>query len=111
MKTVNSMEELNRLKNNSSMLLMYFGGESCGVCKDMLPKVECMLERYPGIKAIKIEIEGSSELAASYNVFTIPVIILFIQGKETIREARIISVIGLEQKISRYYELLYESNS
>lgn len=107
MNKLNSIEEINKLKNNNDMLLVYFGSNSCGVCNAMLPKIEKMLEKYPIIQAVKVEIESSLELSALYNVFTIPVIILFIQGKETIREARIISLIDLEQKISRYYELFY----
>ncbi|MDF2673684.1 MAG: hypothetical protein K0R09_1949, partial [Clostridiales bacterium] len=32
----------------------------------------------------------------------------FIEGKETVREARYISIIDLNSKISRYYKLFYE---
>lgn len=110
MNIVNSIEEINEFKNNNDMLLIYFGSNSCGVCTAMMPKLEKMLEKYPSIKAVKVDAENSVELSATYNVFTIPVIILFIQGKETIREARIISLINLEQKISRYYELFYGNN-
>jgi hypothetical protein len=34
-------------------------------------------------------------------------VMLFIQGKETVREAGIISLNSLEEKISRYYQLFY----
>lgn len=111
MKLVNSTEQVNELKKDHDMLLMYFGSDACGVCRDMMPKIENMLAKYPNIEAIKIDAENSLELSASYNVFTVPVIILFIQGKETLREARIISVLNLEQKISRYYDLFHESDS
>lgn len=104
---INSIEEINDLINNNEMLLIYFGSDTCGVCNSMMPKVEKMLKRFKEIKSVKVEPENSLELSAKYNVFTIPVIILFIQGKETIREARIISIENLEQKISRYYKLFY----
>lgn len=107
MYTVKLIEEINELIDNNDMLLIYFGSNSCGVCTAMRPKVEIMLEKYPNIKSVKVETENSIELSAKYNVFTIPVIILYVQGKETIREARIISIEKLEQKISRYYELFY----
>lgn len=107
MNTINSIDELNILKNNSEMLLIYFGSDSCGVCMAMKPKIESLLAKYPKIMSTKIETENSLELSAMHNVFTIPVIILYIQGKETIREARIISMEKLEQNISRYYELFY----
>lgn len=110
MRLVSSTEQINELKKDHDMLLMYFGSDACGVCRDMMPKLEKMLIKYPNIKAVKINTENSLELSANHNVFTVPVIILFIQGKETLREARIMSVLNLEQKISRYYELFHESN-
>lgn len=104
MERVNSIEEIDKLKDENDMLLVYFGSNLCSVCIAMMPKLEALLKKYPDIKAVKVEVEKMPELSANYNVFTVPVIILFIQGKETIREARIISLIGLEESIRRYYE-------
>lgn len=89
------------------MALLYFSGSTCGVCRDMLPKLEKLLERYPRIRAARAETQDLPELAAAHGVFSVPAILLFIQGKETVREAGIISLDGLERKIARYYELLY----
>lgn len=104
MERVNSIEEIDKLKDENDMLLVYFGSHLCSVCIAMMPKLEALLKKYPDIKAVKVEVEKMPELSANYNVFAVPVIILFIQGKETIREARIISLIGLEESIRRYYE-------
>lgn len=108
MHTIKTNEELNKLIDENDMLLVYFGRSSCGVCDAMKPKLEILLEKYPKIQGVGIESENFVELSASYNVFTIPAIILFIQGKETIRKARIISMEILEQDISRYYRLFYD---
>ncbi len=40
--------------------------------------------------------------------FTIPGILLFVEGKESIREARHISVQDIDNRISRYCSLLFE---
>lgn len=109
MNKINCIEEINGLKNKHEMFLIYFGSNNCGVCLAIKPKLEKMLQKYPNIKLIEVEAEKYPELSAAYNVFAIPVIILYIQGKETIREARIISLEKLEPKISRYYHLLYSN--
>lgn len=108
MEIIYSNADLNELKMNTDMVLVYFGSESCGVCRDIMPKLEKMLEKYPSIKAVKVEAQSFPELCANYNVFSFPVIMLFIQGKETIREAGIISLLSLEQKVSRCFELFFE---
>lgn len=92
---------------SNDMVLIYFGSKTCGVCVDMKPKVEEMLKEYPKIQSIYVDVEKSHKIAVSYNFFTIPGIIVFVEGKETIREARNISILDLNNRISRYYNLLF----
>ncbi len=107
MNIVKTKEELHKLINDNDMILVYFGSNLCDVCNAMKPKIEKLLLKYSKVKSVRVEVENSVELSANFNVFTIPVVILFIQGKETIRRARIISIENLEQEVSRYYELFY----
>jgi len=53
-------------------------------------------------------VDDNPEAAGQLSVFTVPGILLFIQGKENIREARHLSVPVFEEKIGRYYRLLFE---
>lgn len=108
MKQITSIEEINNLKNKSDMLLLYFSGEMCSVCQDLKPKIEVMIDNYPGILTAQVDIQKNSALAASFQVFTAPVVILFVNGQETIREAGVFSLINLEQKIARYDALLHD---
>ena len=81
------------------MVLLYFGTNSCGVCVDVKSKVGDMLKKYPRIKAYQVDIDDSIKIATNYSIFTIPAILLFIRGKETIREARHISILDLDKKL------------
>lgn len=107
MKITNSYEEINELINNNDMVLLYFSGENCGVCNVIKSKVEYILTKYSNIKSLEIKTENSREIAGQYNIFTIPGIIVYVQNKETIREARYISIEELESKIHRYYNMIY----
>jgi len=108
MEPVNTIKEMNQLIQMNDMLLVYFGSNTCGVCRDLQPKIEVMIDRYPNIRAVKVDVQNLSELTASYSIFSAPVVMLFVQGKETVREAGIISLINREEKISRYDALLYD---
>ena len=66
-----------------------------------------MLKKYPNIKSVYVEVEKLFKVASEYTMFTIPGIIVFIEGKETIREVRHISIRELDMKLNRYYELLF----
>lgn len=106
MEILNSQEGVKEIIKGNDMVLVYFGNSSCGVCTDMKPKVESMVRNYSKIKSIYIDADKSKKIAIGYNVFTIPAILFFVEGKETIREARYISILDLEKKISRYYNFL-----
>lgn len=107
MEIIKSCEKLNDLIKSNDMLLIYFGSEACGVCKAMAPKVENMIKNFPDLKAVRVEADKNLNISARFNVFTVPVILLYIEGKETIREVRIISLDNLEQKIARYCQIFY----
>ena len=108
MEFIDSKQEIGKITNNNNMAIIYFGSNDCGVCGALKPKVEELLTNYPKIKAVQVDVNKSQEIAAFYNIFTIPGILFFIDGKEILREARFISVPDLDNKISRYYNLYYE---
>lgn len=66
-----------------------------------------LLENYPGVEFIYVDVDKSHNVAVHYNIFTIPGILLYVDGKETIREARHISIGDFDSKINRYYNMLF----
>lgn len=108
MNMVNSNEAIDELINNNDMALVYFGGNNCSVCVALKPKVQELLKNYPKIKSAEVDVEKSLAVSAVHNIFTIPVVLMFIEGKEIIREARHISIQELNNKIERYYNMFFE---
>lgn len=105
--TVDSLIKSEESIKNNDIVLFYFSAERCTVCKALKPKIEEMAAHFPEMKLNYVDVEQHKEFAGTFNIFTIPVILVFIQGKETIRESRNISVAMLEDKIQRYYHLLF----
>jgi thioredoxin-like negative regulator of GroEL len=101
-------ETIEELISNNEMVLLYFGGNNCSVCNVMKPKVKEMLKDYPKIKSYQVDVEKSLGISAAYNIFTIPAILVFIEGKEIIREARHISMQDIDSKINRFYNMIFE---
>ncbi len=108
MERIDTNDIAERLIADNEMAILYFGHDGCGVCKVMLPKLETLLLDYPKIKAGYVKADTSLELAATHSVFTVPAILVFTEGKEVIREARHISLLELNERINRYYDLLFE---
>ncbi len=108
MDMADSIEAIEQLVKETDMALIYFGSESCGVCSVIKLKVEEILKDYQRIKSVQVDVEKSVKVSVAYNIFTIPAILVFIEGKEIIREARHISMQGINTTISRYYNMFFE---
>jgi thiol-disulfide isomerase/thioredoxin len=87
--------------------LFYLSRTGCGVCTAIKPKVEAMLCEFPRIEAYDIDLDEHPIVAGRFEVFTIPAVLLYAEGREFIREARYFSVEELAGRIRRYYELMY----
>lgn len=101
------IDYINNKINNSEMMILYFSNESCGACEVIRDKLSNILKSYPKIDIIDINGEKERELAASKDVLTFPLLILYVQGKETIRVGRNVDLLDLEKNIKRYYKMIF----
>ncbi|MEA4826348.1 MAG: thioredoxin family protein [Clostridium sp.] len=106
MEVLNSKESIIQFVNSAKLSLLYISSNNCSVCHALLPKMEEMLECYPEVQCKKIEIDKLPEIAGQLSIFTVPVVIFYVQGKEIFRRGRFISIEEVKQAIDRYYNLL-----
>ncbi|MEA5014420.1 MAG: thioredoxin [Candidatus Limiplasma sp.] len=62
-------------------VLVDFYADWCGPCKMVAPLVQQLAEESDAYKVYKINVDHSPELAARYNVLSIPTLIVFKGGK------------------------------
>lgn len=109
MKTeITTQSDLDQLNSNTPALLLYFYNNSCAPCMALRPKVEEMImDEFPKMNHSYINAAQFPELAASSGVFASPTIVVFFDGKESLRVSKYISIDELAGKIGRYYKLLF----
>ena len=94
---------------SSTALLLYFSHEGCQVCKFLRPKIENLIaEDFPKIHMHYINTLHQPEVTAAFSVFTVPTLLVFFDGRETIRTSRNIHTSELKEQISRYYKILFQ---
>lgn len=106
MREVTSQEMLTATLQEHQMVVLYFTGSTCGACHIIQSKVEEMLRKYPDVMGIEVNGAEHPEIAARYGVFTLPIFMLFVLGKETVRESKHVDLLAFEEKIVRYYSFL-----
>ena len=104
---INSNEEIKKMINENEMVILYFSNKVCGVCEVIKNKVEGMLESHSKVKSVEIDGEEQIEFAVMNNVFSFPLLILYVNGKEAIRVGRNVDLLELEKSIKRYYDMLF----
>ncbi|MFK5958542.1 MAG: thioredoxin family protein [Lutibacter sp.] len=106
---INSVENLENILNSEIAVLLYFNTTSCNVGESLEPKVKNLLiSNFPKINFYTIDLNFSPEIAAKYSAFVEPTILLFFEGKETIRKSRNIGIYELQKAIERPYHLIFE---
>jgi thiol-disulfide isomerase/thioredoxin len=104
---LNTLDEMDEFIKGNTIAMLYFTSKGCNVCAGLLPKIEEMLIKFPEIEIRKIAVDKFTEAAGQYSIFALPGILIYIESKEIVREARFISMQMLETNIDRYYNILF----
>ena len=99
-----SMEEIDDFIESNTLAFLFISRTNCSVCHALLPKVQILMEDYPQIKTAHINVDNVEAVAGRFSIFAIPVLLLFVEGKEYIREARIVHMDLLEEKLDKIYK-------
>ncbi|MFC4559506.1 thioredoxin family protein [Virgibacillus kekensis] len=101
---LDSMDDVNQFIEGHPLTLLYISRPNCSVCHGLLPQVQDLLGHYPNVQSGHINAAEVEEIAGRFDIFTVPVILVFFEGKEYIREARIVHMDLFEQKLQRLYD-------
>ena len=103
------LETLQQRIQNEIGVMLYFSGEHCNVCHALRPKIKALFdEKFPKIAQVWLDAHEHPQIAAHYRVFSVPTLIVFLDGREFVREGRAMSLVALEEKLSRPYRMLTE---
>ena len=106
---IKSLDEFNQMKQEEPALLAYFSTDACNVCKVLKPKVaELVQNEFPQLKMAYVKSDVLPDVAGQHQVFAAPTILVFFDGRETIRKSRSIGLDELRREINRPYSLIFE---
>ncbi len=81
-------------------VLVDFNADWCGPCQMMKPVVE-EFGKENKLKIVSVNIDDYEELSDSYDVYTIPCLVLFKDGKEVAREEGVVSPNKLKKMLEK----------
>jgi thioredoxin-like negative regulator of GroEL len=102
-----TLEELQNTIRTEVGVLLYFSGENCNVCHALRPKFKELFDaEFPALKQIYLDAHENAEISAHFQVFSVPTMMVFLDGREFAREGRSVSLHQLKEKLQRPYEMM-----
>lgn len=97
------MERFEDLITSGTVVLVDFFAEWCGPCKAMKPILE-ELKKMKGerIRIAKIDVDKHKDLAASYQIQSVPTLIIFRNGEPVWRQTGVVQAHELKKIIEQY---------
>ena len=102
-----TLEQLKKTITEEVGVLLYFSGEHCNVCHALRPKFKALFDaEFPQIKQIYLDAHENPEISAHYSVFSVPMMIVFLDGREFVREGRAVSLHKMAEQLKRPYGMM-----
>lgn len=87
--------------NNNDIVIVDFWAEWCGPCKSFGPTFEAASDKYPEIAFCKVNTEEERELAAGFNIRSIPTLMVFREQVILYAEAGALPGSALDQLVEQ----------
>ncbi|MCF6253814.1 MAG: thioredoxin family protein [Thiomicrorhabdus sp.] len=82
MKELTSLADLNVLKATEKGILILFGGQNCGVCHTIKPRLTALMEQqYPKMTLVYVDCHLVPDVCAQNGVLSLPTLQVFFEGK------------------------------
>ena len=107
MQTTQSIENINNTIDKNLAVMVYFSAPTCNVCHALKPKLlEALDENFKDFKVESVDISLTEDIAPYFNVYAIPTVLIFLDGKEFLRKSRHMSVGEVINEIKRPYKIM-----
>jgi len=104
---MNTIENIEKSIKENLAVMVYFSAPTCNVCHALKPKLlEALDTNFKEFKVESVDISVEEEIAPHFEVFAIPTVLIFLDGKEFLRRSRHMSVDEVIREIKRPYEIM-----
>lgn len=103
-----SYDDFIEIAKSNKAVCFYLSTPECNVCKVLKPKVIEMIESdFTEINFCYVDLNLAKEISGQLSVFSVPTILVYFEGKETIRVSRNVHLEELREQIERYYKMIF----
>lgn len=105
MEKLSSLVKIEQFIEQHKLCFLYVHKDNCSVCYSLLPQVQEVLKQFPKIRPAIVNSDEVPQIASFFSIFTVPALLLFVEGKELLREARFVPIEKLTNDLQKIYEI------
>src|SRR5882672_2476983 len=94
-------ENFEEIVTTNDMVIVEFWSSWCAPCKNFAPVFEAASEKHGGVVFGKVDSDAQQELAAAFNIRSIPFVMVFREKVVVFAQAGVLPAEGLESIISQ----------
>ncbi|WP_438497038.1 thioredoxin family protein [Paenibacillus sp. IHBB 3054] len=103
-----TLREIEDFLKNYELSFLYISKPDCSICHALLPKLKELLSHYPLIRLGHIDASKVEEVTGKFLILSAPMMLLFIEQKEYLREDRFVRLSLLKEKLDHIYQIYNE---
>jgi len=102
-----TIENIKKTIEQNLAVMIYFSAPTCNVCHALKPKLlEALEKNFKDFEVVSVDISETEDIAPHFDVYAIPTVLVFLDGKEFLRKSRHMSVDEVIREIKRPYEIM-----
>lgn len=98
-------ENFNSTIENNDIVIVDFWAPWCGPCRMFAPTFEAVSEQHPNVVFAKLNTEDQQELAAAFNIRSIPTLMVFREKVIIFSQAGMLPKAAFEQVVQKSLEV------
>ena len=106
MKMIENQEALQKILRTHQIVVVQFGSECCAPCKSLQNKIMTWNQEHPSVCHAYVSVDDLKQLSAQMEVFTVPTILVYVEGRLTIRQSGYFSLEQILEQTERYEGML-----
>ena len=106
MKQLQQETDFSSFLSSEKICIVQFGSAACAPCHAICQKIDQWTASHPMVSALYIPAETFCALTAQLSIFTVPTILVYVEGKLAIRTGVYFSLEEIFAQIQRYESLL-----
>lgn len=98
--------DINNFLLNHKLSVLICSTRTCNVCKPLKQQITKTLENNTSVALAEIFLDDVEEAKGYFGVFSVPIVLVFVEGKEAKRYSAAMDIREFQSTILRYEELL-----